>query len=190
LEVPDIVRLIAEGNESAFRTLVNEHADRVYNTCLGMLQHAEDAEDITQEVFIEVHRSIGKFRGECGLGTWLYRIAVSKSLDLLKNRRTAKRFAFITSLFGDEGVHPIADTPHFDHPGVQLENKEHARVLFHALHKLPESQRTAFTLNQVEGLSYLQISEVMETSVASVDSLMVRARKNLRKLLKGYYDRI
>ena len=184
-----LISLIQQRDESAFKYLVETYSDRVYNTVLSFVQHAEDAEDIAQEVFIEVHQSIHQFKGDSKIYTWIYSIAVSKSLDHLKSKKRKKRFAFMQSLFGEEGVSLISDKPHFDHPGVQLENKEHAKVLFYAISKLAENQQTAFTLNKVEGLTYAEVAEVMNVSVSSVESLLFRANQNLKKLLENYYQK-
>ena len=188
MEELHLISLIKKKDESAFKYLVETYSDRVYNTVLSFVQHAEDAEDIAQEVFIEVYQSIDKFKNESKLFTWIYRIAVSKSLDHLKSKKRKKRFAFVQSLFGDEGISLLADKPHFEHPGVLLENKEHSKVLFFAISKLPENQQTAFNLNKVEGLSYNEVSEVMQVSVSSVESLLFRANQNLKKLLENYYQ--
>jgi len=189
LEESHLISLIKKKDESAFKYLVETYSDRVYNTVLSFVQHAEDAEDIAQEVFIEVYQSIEKFKNESKLFTWIYRIAVSKSLDHLKSKKRKKRFAFVQSLFGDEGISLLADKPHFEHPGVLLENKEHSKVLFFAISKLSENQQTAFNLNKVEGLSYNEVSEVMQVSVSSVESLLFRANQNLKKLLENYYQK-
>ena len=94
--------------------------------------------------------------------------------------------AFLTSLFGnnDELKHHPAD---FVHPGVQLENQERASILFKNIDKLPDNQKVAFTLHHVEGLSYQEITEVMQTSLSAVESLIHRAKHNLRKSLGQYY---
>ncbi|MEI6595972.1 MAG: RNA polymerase sigma factor [Bacteroidota bacterium] len=189
MEESHLISLIKKKDESAFKYLVETYSDRVYNTVLSFVQHAEDAEDIAQEVFIEVYQSIDKFKNESKLFTWIYRIAVSKSLDHLKSKKRKKRFAFVQSLFGDEGISLLADKPHFEHPGVLLENKEHSKVLFFAISKLPENQQTVFNLNKVEGLSYNEVSGVMQVSVSSVESLLFRANQNLKKLLENYYQK-
>ena len=170
-----------------FKTIVDTWQDMVYNTVLGILQNAEDAEDVSQEVFIQVYESLDTFKGESKLSTWLYRIAVSKSLDHLRRKKRKKRFAFVQSLFGknDELVN---DPPDFFHPGVSLENKENAAILFKAIAALPQNQNTAFVLSKVEGLSYREISEVMKTSEAAIDSLLHRAKTNLKKSLEDYYQ--
>jgi len=180
---------LREGDERTFREFVNQHSDRVFNTALGLLQDTENAEDVTQEVFIEVFRSVVRFKGECSITTWIYRITVQKSLEHIRNSRRKKRAGILLSLFGKEDqVKLTADAP-FYHPGVQLENKERAAILFHAIAALPLNQRTVFTLHKVEGLPQAEIAAIMGNSVSSVESLMFRARQNLRKILSDYYEK-
>ncbi|MEZ4775594.1 MAG: RNA polymerase sigma factor [Bacteroidia bacterium] len=179
-----LVENLKAGEENAFRQLVETWQDRVYNTCLGFLRREEDAEDMAQEVFMEVYRSVGKFESQAQLGTWLYRIAVNKSLELIRYRKRKKRFAFLMPISGENSF----DEPHSsDHPGVSLENCERANVLLEAMSKLPENQRVAFTLHKVEGLSYIEVGEIMKMSTSAIESLMVRAKKNLQKYLADYY---
>lgn len=158
----------------------------VYNTALGIVQNAEDAEDIAQEVFVQVYQSIGSFKGDSKFSTWLYRIAITKSLDLERHKKRKKRFAFVKSLFGDESqvlIHP----PDFNHPGVLMDKKEDAARLLDAINGLPGNQRIAFMLHKMEGLSYQEVSDVMKTTISSVESLMHRARTNLKKTLSNQY---
>jgi RNA polymerase sigma-70 factor (ECF subfamily) len=169
-----------------FKTIVDTWQSMVYNTALGIVQNAEDAEDVSQEVFIQVYQSLDKFKAESKLSTWIYKIAVSKSLDHLRKKKRKKRFAFIQSLFG-KNEELVFDPPEFHHPGVSLENKENSSILFSAIAELPQNQNTAFILNKVEGLSYREISEVMEISESAVDSLLHRAKSNLKKSLEDYY---
>jgi RNA polymerase sigma factor (sigma-70 family) len=188
---PDIQEIsgLREGNEAAFKRLFEQFSDRVFNTSLGLLQHRENAEDITQEVFVEIFRSIARFRGDCSLSTWIYRITVRKSLEFLRAGRRRKRIGVVFSLFGyEDHLDVVADSP-FYHPGVRLENIERSAILFGAIEKLPLNQRTAFVLHKVEGLSHAEIAEVMSSSVSSVESLIVRAKRNLRRLLSDYYEK-
>ncbi|MFN8343899.1 MAG: RNA polymerase sigma factor [Spirosomataceae bacterium] len=173
--------------ESAFKYLVEHYQTKVYNTVLSIVQNAEEAEDVSQEVFMEVYESIDKFRGDAKVSSWVYRIATTKALEAYRKRKTQKRWGgFLSSLFGDnnEVIHHPAD---FVHPGVLLENKERSTVLFKAMDKLADKQKIAFTLHHVEGLSYQEITEVMQLSLSSVESLLFRAKSNLRALLKDYY---
>lgn len=179
----ELIQGLRNGDEPAFKYLVDNYQDRVFNTAIGIVQNAEDAEDVAQEVFIQVYRSIHSFKGESKLSTWLYRIATTRSLDLLRSRKSKKRFGFIQRMFGD-GNEPLHELPDFNHPGVALDRKENAAKLFKAIAQLPDNQKTAFTLHKLEDLSYQEISDVMQTSVAAVESLMHRAKQNLRKMLE------
>lgn len=183
-----LVEQLKKGDETAFRTIVETWQNMVYNTALGIVRNAEDAEDIAQEVFVQVYQSIGSFKGESKLSTWLYRITITKSLDHERRKKRKKRFAFIRSLTGEQNE-VLINPPDFNHPGVALDKKEDASTLFKAIAELPENQRVAFTLNKVEGLSYQEVSEVMQTTVSSVESLMHRAKNNLRKKLEDYYKK-
>lgn len=179
----ELIEGLRNGDETAFSYLVKNYQDRVYNTAIGIVQNAEDAEDVAQEVFIQVYKSIHAFKGESKLSTWMYRIATTRSLDLLRSRKSKKRFGFLQRLFGD-GNEPLHEIPDFNHPGVELDRKENAAKLFRAINKLPENQKTAFTLHKIEDLSYQEISEIMQSTIAAVESLMHRAKQNLRKILE------
>ena len=184
---PELILQLQQGDELAFKKLVDEWQDMVYNTALGIVQNADDADDITQEVFIQVYRSVSSFKGDSKFSTWLYRITLGKALDHEKKKKRKKRFGFVQSLFGGDGaeqVHAIE----FDHPGVQMEKKERAKELFNALQQIPDNQRIAFTLHKLEGQSYQEIAEIMNTTLYAVESLMSRAKTNLKKELKKYYD--
>ena len=179
----ELIQGLRSGNETAFKYLVNTYQDRVFNTAISIVQNAEDAEDVAQEVFIQVYRSISQFKGESKLSTWLYRIATTRALDLLRSKKSKKRFGVIQRLFGD-GNEPLWELPDFHHPGVALEKKENAAKLFRAIGQLPDQQKAAFTLHKLEGLSYQEVSDVLETTVPAVESLMHRAKQNLRKMLE------
>ena len=181
-----LIEQLKQGNEAAFKTIVEAWQDMVYNTALGIVQNAEDAEDISQEVFVQVYESVHTFKGEAKFSTWLYRITVTKTMDHIRRKKRKKRFAFIQSIFGanDEIVH---DPPDFHHPGVALDKKETTAELFKAIDQLPENQKIAFTLNKLEGLNYQEVSEIMKTSVPSIESLLHRAKNNLKKNLELYY---
>lgn len=176
-------------SEAAFRHLVETYQKQVYNTVLSLIQNNDEAEDIAQEVFMEVFRSIESFREDASLSTWIYRIATTKSLEVIRKKKTQKRFAFISSLFGknDELIH---QPPDFEHPGIVAENKELAQNLFAAISKLPDNQRIAYTLVNVEGLSYQETAGAMSITKSSVESLIFRAKGNLKKLLKTYYEEL
>ena len=181
-----LIEQLKQGDESAFKFIVDTWKDMVYNTALSIVQQSEEAEDVTQEVFVQVYQSVQGFKGDSKFSTWLYRITLSKAMDHERRKKRKKRFGFVKSLFG-ENNEAVVDPPDFHHPGVVLDNKEKSAILFKAVDKLPENQRIAFVLNKVEGLSYQEISDVMETTVSAVESLMHRAKSNLRKELETFY---
>jgi RNA polymerase sigma-70 factor (ECF subfamily) len=167
---------------TAFRAFITEHQDRLYNIVFNRIQNAEDAEEITQDVFIDVFRKPEAFRGEAAISTWLYRIAINKCIDHLRKQRSQKRWR-LSGLFGQEATEP----KDFFHPGIATENREKSALLFHAMKQLSMNQHTAWILSEIENLSYKEISEVMNVSVSSVESLLFRARQNLKKILAGMY---
>jgi RNA polymerase sigma factor (sigma-70 family) len=182
-----LINKLKEGDQSGFTAVMDLYQDMVYNTAISIVQNAEDADDITQEVFVQVYLSINSFKGESKLSTWLYRITISKALDHEKKKKRKKRFALVQSLFGShdsEHFHPVE----FNHPGIELEKKERAAELFKALKKLPDKQRIAFSLHKIEGQSYQEIAEIMNTSLYAVESLMGRAKINLKKILYNYFN--
>lgn len=183
----DILNDLRNGRESAFRSLVERYQGLVLNCVFRFVREKETAQDLTQEVFLEVYRSLPAFRGEAQLSTWIYRIAVARSLNHLKAMKRKKRFAFVISMFGEGADRVEAVAGAGDDPGAVLENKERARVLNAALSALPENQRIAFTLSKVDGMSYQEIGLVLNVSLASVESLIHRARVRLRSTLMEYY---
>jgi RNA polymerase sigma factor (sigma-70 family) len=178
----ELIAQLRDGNEAAFKQLFEAHQDRIYNTILYMIQSAEEAKDLTQEVFVDVFLSIENFKGQSKLSTWIYRIAINKALNHQRFKKAKKRFGAVLSIFN---LSPVDDAPDFVHPGILLENKELSASLYRAIDALPEKQKTAFVLRQLEDLSYAEIAEVMQTTTPSVESLLFRAKQNLQKILKN-----
>lgn len=178
---------MVKGNEIAFKTVVDTYKKMVYNTVLGFVQNLQDAEDVTQDVFIKVYENIGRFKQQSKLSTWIYRISITQSTDFLRHKKRKKRAGFLQSLFGtnNELLH---EPVNFLHPGVLIENKEQAALLFGAINKLPDKQKTAFILQKVQDMSQQKIAEVMELNEGAVESLLMRAKGNLKKLLINYYS--
>ena len=173
----ELIAGLKEGHEAAFANLVDLYKDRIYNTALGFLQNADDAEDLTQEVFIRVFENIRAFKVEAQLSTWLYRITVTSSLDQIRKKNSRRRgFLF---------RRPVKDQVDFHHPGVAAEQKENAAILFKMIRRLPEQQQSAFLLQKLEGLSQQEIAEVLKTTVGAVESLLQRARNNIKKYLEN-----
>lgn len=184
----ELINALKQGNEQAFNELVLLYKNLIFNTSLGIIQNLEEAEDVTQEVFIQVYKSVKSFNGESKLSTWIYKIATTKSIDVLRKQKAKKRFGLFKNILGITDANELEVTT-FEHPGILIQNKEKATVLFKALNKLPENQKTAFVLIKTEGLNYNEVAEILNTSVKGVEGLMHRAKENLRKLLEDYYKK-
>lgn len=177
-----IEKLIA-GEEHAYRHIIDKYREAVIRLCRGFTGSSDDAEDLAQDVFLEVFRSISRFRGQSSLSTWIYRIAVNKSQNFVRDRR--------------KGVYdnytPVLDRERSEDEGYtadkRLATKEHAEALHNALNSLPSAQRMAFVLSKYEDLKYTEIAEIMKTSVSAVESLLYRAKKNLQEKLFAYYKK-
>lgn len=185
----ELLQRMLDGDATAFRQLYELFHQRVYNTCLLYLQHIPEAEEATQDVFVEVHQSAAKFRSDASLATWIYRIAVNKCLDRLRYRQRQKRFAFLTSIFHRDTGELLHDQPLLQHPGIALEQKENAALLYAALRTLPENQQTAFILKQAEGLPQKEVAQIMGVTEKAVEALLQRAKAGLRQKLGDFYEK-
>ena len=180
-----LVKAVIKGDNSAMRELIARYQDLVLNTCYKVLQSREDAEDISQEVFIETFRSAAGLRYEENISFWLYRISLNKSINYLKRSnnifsRSVIRLEALIS-HDDAGREytsmPLSD----DHPGETLETREKHEILAKAVASLPQKQQKAFILYHYEELSYKEICKILDLSLSSVESLLFRARENLKK---------
>ncbi len=183
MDEASLVKRLQLQDEAAYKELVATYQQMVLNTCYGFLHNYEEAEDIAQEVFIQVFKAIGSFREEARLSTWLYRIAVNKSLNKIRSRKS--KFLLGLDILFEQGQsnRPVAEATPFD----VLANRERAAVLHAAIDKLPANQKTAFVLSKYQGLANKKIAGVMGLTLSSVEALLNRAKKNLQKQLVGYY---
>jgi RNA polymerase sigma-70 factor (ECF subfamily) len=184
----EFIQQLKSGDEPAFKTLVERHKDNVVNTCFGFVNNYHDADDLAQDVFIEVFRSIGSFNEDSKLSTWIYRIAVNKSLDFIRKTKRKKRWSELFRVDSSDDKSIDNWIPHSQTPDLAMEQKERINILKQAIDKLPPNQKAAFTLHKYEDLSYQEIAEVLTTTLSSVESLMHRAKMNLKKFLKSYYE--
>ena len=183
---PDI-QALKSGNQEAFRALVKHTQNQVYNTCFGFVHNLHDAEDIAQEVFVEVFESIKGFNEDSSLSTWIYRIAVNKSLDFIRRKKRKKRWAELTRISTENSEEENNWFRHDQNPQLDMEQLERVSILNSAIDSLPVNQRKAFTLHKYEELSYAEIASIMNVTVSSVESLMHRAKENLKKKLTKFY---
>lgn len=174
------IKAILEGDQRAFKDLVDDYKVIVVNTCYAFVHDKEEAEDLAQEVFIQVYESLDKFRGECKLSTWLYRIAVNKAINYKKSvRYRMKRIRL-------EGDTSISIASKDDLAQEKIEKEEIISHLHQAIKNLPERQRIALILNKYEERPYKEVAETMGISLASVESLLFRAKSYLEKYFSNY----
>ncbi len=155
-------RFTRNGDEAAFRELYRRHVDRVHRLVARILGPRGDVEDTVQEVFVQVHRSLDRFRGDCRFATWLYRIAVNVTTSALRH---ALR----------EPPEPTLREPDAD-PGERLEAREEVLALYRALDELPERNRVAFVLFELEGMPLEEIAETTGVPLHAAAARLRRAR--------------
>lgn len=182
----DNISKFKEGDETVFYNLVEELKQQVFNTCFGFVRNTQEAEDLTQDTFIKAFQKRDKFKGDSSLKTWIYRIAVNTSLEYLRSKNRDKRKWFNNALSLDDIQEKINC---IDAPDKTLEEKELEATLNIALGKLPDNQKAVFVMSKIDGYSNKEISEILEISISSIESLSFRAKKNLQKILEKFYKK-
>lgn len=178
----EIIRSVLNGKRDNFRILVEKYQPGVFRIVMGFVHEKEDAEDITQEIFLNAWKSLAGFRADSSFSTWLHRIAVNACLNHTRKDK-GPLLTRISSLFGYDGM-MLLDIPLYEEdPEAIIIKKEHIEWLRRALDGLPEKQHTAIVLSKYEDLSQKEISEIMNITEGAVESLIQRAKKNLREKL-------
>jgi RNA polymerase sigma factor (sigma-70 family) len=188
LSEQNFIKELQIGNQIAFGQLLDAYQQKVFGTCISFIPNKEDAEDVSQEVFIAVFKSIHQFKENSKLSTWIYKIATNKCLEFIRKKNAKKRFSFVQTLLGNEI--PLDKTSYFtevNHPGILLENQEKSALIFKAIDTLTESQRIIFTLAKIDEKSYQEIVEITGKSLSSVESILFRAKKALQQKLENFY---
>ncbi len=180
----EIINQIIEGNSNLFHLFIDRYQSMVFRTCMGFLHNKDDADDLTQEIFIQAYQSLSSFKGNSSFSTWIYRIAVNASLNKL--RKTSKSYLFqrLDKLFGSEKGNDFSFTDS-ENPENMLIKDEHKQWVQKALKSLPENQRTAIVLSKYDDLPQKEIAEIMNTTEGAVEALIQRAKSNLREKLSS-----
>jgi RNA polymerase sigma-70 factor (ECF subfamily) len=168
----------------------HDHAQRVYNLARRMLRNEADAEDVTQDVLLQVVRKLGTFRGEADFTTWLHRVTVNAAL--VHRRKHAQRRQREVSdplhQFLDDGSHAVPVRPWAVEPGKQVLDRELQQYIEKAIAKLPERYGDVYVLADVEGLSNAEIGTILGLSLAAVKSRLHRGRLLMRSALAPYFE--
>ena len=174
------LRRAKRGDPAAFEALMTPHEEMLWRVCWHYTQHREDARDCVQEAMLKAWRALPQYRGDCSLETWLYRIAASCCLDLLrKQRRTPAASA---EQLAEEGFDPPDPSPQ---PEEELQRRDERAELQNALAALPDDMRVALTMSAVEGRRYEDIAQVLGVAPGTVKSRISRARVRLSEILSG-----
>ena len=181
-EMPEAeaIRLAQQGNAEAFERLYQLHSRRVYSLCLRMVSNTAEAEDLTQEAFLQLFRKIGTFRGESAFSTWLHRLAVNVVLMRLR-----KKTAIVSSL--DEMTEPDEESSgprrDFGGPDLRLAGSIDRMNLQRAIEQLPQGYKSVFVLHDMQGYEHNEIAGIMGCSIGNSKSQLHKARMRLRELL-------
>lgn len=182
----ELIRGVIDGEREALSRLVEDYRHNVIKTAYYYLGNMEDAEDLAQDIFLEVVTSMEKFRQNASLSTWIYRITVNRSLNALKQKKRRCVFVWLESI---AGIYTNKADQHggMNQPEQAMANEEHRKLLKEAVGALPKNQRTAFILCRYEELPNREIAEIMGLSLSSVEALLHRAKINLRKSLANQF---
>ncbi|MGA2337755.1 MAG: sigma-70 family RNA polymerase sigma factor [Terriglobales bacterium] len=173
-----LVQRAQQGDEEAFAALFQMHRKRVYSVCLLMTKDVAEAEDLTQEAFLQVFRKIGSFRGDAAFSTWLYRIAVNTVLMRFRRRKSPPDLSL------DQPVSPGSSLRcDFGHSDPALKGAIDRIALRRAIQELPEGCRTIFALHEVEGYQHQEIAQLLCCSIGNSKSQLHKAKLKMRELL-------
>lgn len=191
MEDEELLRRIAAKDLGAFKILVDRFQSRVIGLCSRLLSHPQNAEDVAQDVFFQVYKSAGAFRGECLASTWIYRIAVNRCRNFNRDNRKFVRWGELCRGLNDgDGSGPGFAAPDGDDPASAWSVNETRELIRKAVASLPEKQKTMLILHRFEGRSYQEIAAIMGVSVASVESGLHRAKLNLQKKLAPQFPEV
>ncbi len=165
-----------------FEKIYVQNRKMVYNLALQYVQNIEDAEEITQDIFVKIAEKMDSFQKSSDVKTWIYRISINQCLDFIKAKNAKKRsiWGSLVRLNDPQNYYQPA---HFDHPGVILEQKEEIQKIFEGINQLPPQQKTVIILLKIDGRTQTETAKIMELGEKAVESLFQRAKKNLTTLL-------
>ena len=181
----ELVQRVRAGDHEAYRVLVERYQRRIAALALGMLHSEEDALDIVQETFTRAYQHLDRFKGEAAFYTWIYRIAYNLCVDQQRRSGQHPEVPITTDERGDEAPLALPDGPAADEPFDRLRDNEIGDRLRHAMRELTPDHQAVILLREVEGLSYAEISQVLECPKGTVMSRLHYARRRLQARLRG-----
>ncbi len=180
-----LIKKAQKGDADAFEKIISEYQNVVYSIAYRYTDNAEDAADMSQEIFLKMFRNINTFQFKSKLSTWIYRVATNTCIDLVKKTKNDRNTYSIDDGYensdGETKYNEIADDS--SQPDIAVENGEIRDVINMAISRLSDDYRLVIILRDIQGLSYDEISEIVGCSVGTVKSRISRGRKNLREIL-------
>jgi len=181
-----LVRQAQGGDYSAFDTLVQKYQERIYATIYHMTSNHEDANDLTQETFIKAYKALNSFKGDSSFFTWVYRIAVNKTINFIKQRKNRVHMSLDDLDFNAEHDPDLMALISDKTPRREINLTELQEKLNEAMQKLSESHRLVVTLHDVQGLSHEEIAKIMDCNIGTVRSRLFYARQQMQAYLSDY----
>jgi RNA polymerase sigma-70 factor (ECF subfamily) len=176
----ELIQNILNGNQRDFERLVEKYQSTVFRIAIGLLHNKEDAEEIVQDVFIKVYKSLSSFDAKAAFSTWLYRVTVNASLNVLRKKKRQKLWVELSDILQLRSKEKQADA-------LLTEQSDNA-LIYKAMNELPALQRVAFVLSKYEELPQTRVAEILHLSTGAVEQLIYRAKRNLQQKLKKKFS--
>lgn len=196
MEIDDttLVERCQQGDQAAFRALVERYQRKVFNLAYGMVRNPDDAMELVQEAFVKAYRNLERFQGSSSFYTWLYRITVNVCIDFIRRtKKTAAPLDYDDRVAHHEEVNqgefPLVSSMGTETPSRVQGRRELGEQIQRALEGLSEAHREIVLLREVEGLSYSEIAEALDIPKGTVMSRLFHARQNLQRVLRPYVER-
>jgi len=172
----ELIQEFKNGNDKAFNLLVLRYQEKIYWVVRRLLPDHDEADDVVQDVFVKVYRSLNSFKGDSSFYTWLYRIAVNLSLNEIRRKKTRRTFSLDDGVMQHEATDPL--------PIEKMEQEERTRLIKAAIERLPDKQKKVFVLRYYEELPYEEISKILKTSVGGLKANYFHAVKKIGEFVK------
>lgn len=176
----ELIQNVLNGNQRDFERLVEKYQSTVFRIAIGLLHNKEDAEEIVQDVFINVYKSLSSFDAKAAFSTWLYRVTVNASLNVLRKKKRQKLWVELSDILQLRSKEKQADT-------LLTEQSDNA-LIYQAMNELPAMQRVAFVLSKYEELPQARVAEILHISTGAVEQLIYRAKRDLQQKLKKKFS--
>ena len=171
----DLIDRIIDGDQGAFERLINKYQRGVFRLSIGLLHNKEDAEEVTQDVFLKVYNSLSTFNKQSSFSTWLYRLTINTGLNFLKKKKRRRFWTGLSAVFQLSSNDPS--------PENRMVARSQNELIKKAIDNLPHKQRLAFVLTKYEELSQKEVAIILNITEGAVEQLVLRAKTNLKKKL-------